>query len=131
MLVFCLPGIIIASIWSYLGFWPVLPIAGAEMAMLAYLWYRVSRFTYQRQTLYLHAEHIVAQRHQKDTRPLCFQRRGCFIWVHEQAKQELVLSDEHHSITLGEFLNQQEQQKLVDVLRHQGLRICYQAWWKH
>ena len=52
---------IIAIAWSVVGVWVILPFAGFEVGLLAFLMYRVSYFTYQKQIITIHSDTVVFQ----------------------------------------------------------------------
>ncbi|WP_199611095.1 DUF2244 domain-containing protein [Flocculibacter collagenilyticus] len=138
LLIFILGGVtlIIATIWTLLGVWLVLPFAGLEVSLLAYLTYRVSCYTYQKQIIEFtdNTISILAGR-TKILPQLSFARDDCYLVIiepeHEFDTTSLVLTDHQHSCHVGKFLNEQDISATRAALKKAGIRECPRQWWKH
>ena len=59
LLVMAAPMFIIAVGWSIVGAWPILPFAGLEFGLLAFLTYRVCCRTYQKDKIIIKKDRVI------------------------------------------------------------------------
>jgi len=112
---FCLS---IAVAWTIVGAWLILPFAGLEVSLLALVMYLVCRRTYQVETLVV-GEHQVFLS-QTEALDVAFNRSQLRLTTyrvnHPEDVQELYLSDASARRRIGDFLNLDDQKKLLEQL---------------
>jgi uncharacterized membrane protein len=125
----------IAIAWSLVGVWIILPFAGFEVGLLAFLMYRVSYSTYQKQiitieedTLTFHAGVYYPKRY------LEFSKDKVAVKTVEPKTQyeqtQITLFDSHQRTNIGQFLNQADRTTLLQHLEKAKLHIHKEKWWK-
>ncbi len=124
----------IAILWSFLGVWLVLPFAGLEVGLFAFLMYRVSLFTYSRQIIDINSENItVTLGSRKQKRTVVFQRQQLDIYYYETNNNwelpKIMLCNKNTKILVGDFLNLADRVKLKVCLEDAGLLVCKNKWW--
>ncbi|WJG08229.1 DUF2244 domain-containing protein [Aliiglaciecola sp. LCG003] len=126
--------LLIATLWALLGAWFILPFAGFEVALLAWLMYRVNLNCHARQVLTITPSKVTFE---------CGISHPVFRWQFNRLDTHLrvtevetsfdrlqfVLSDEHISIRIGDFLNQQDCCLARKAFKHAGLREISNKWW--
>jgi len=126
---------IIAVAWSLVGVWIILPFAGFEVGLLAFLMYRVSYSTYQKQiiTINQHAvtfESGVYYRKQH----LYFEKdKLSVVTIEPQTDYEqthITLKDKQQKVVVGQFLNQQDRQTMLSHFKEARLYVHTDKWWK-
>jgi uncharacterized membrane protein len=125
----------IAIAWSVVGVWIVLPFAGFEVGLLAFLMYRVSYSTYQKQIITIHSDKVTFQA--GVYYPDCFHSfctdELLIKTIEAQSEFEqthITLNDKHHTIVIGQFLNQPDRLATLDHLKKAKLHIHTDRWWK-
>ncbi|GAA6185106.1 DUF2244 domain-containing protein [Aliiglaciecola sp. 2_MG-2023] len=127
--------LLIASIWALLGMWLILPFAGFEVALLAFLMHKVNRHCYSKQIITINPKTLIIE---------CGIQYPIFNWQFERHKTHLsvieaessfdrphmILTDENISIELGQFLNQQDCLIARNLLKHNGVMEVSNKWWK-
>lgn len=121
-------ALIVAAAWSLAGAWLILPFAGLEVSLLAYLAYRVCRDTYNQQVLHIEPGHVMLTqgRHHKIKQWRLKRAQSCFVIsapAHSLSPRTVELKDQHQSCIIGEKLNQQDTEQLIDIITH--LEIPY------
>lgn len=126
---------IIAIAWAAVGAWMILPFAGFEVCLLAFLMYRVSYSTYQKQIITIHPDKVIFQagvyypKHY-----LNFIRDYLVIKTKEPQtayeQTQIILEDQHHKIEIGTFLNQQDRKTTLSYFKDAKLHIHSDRWWK-
>lgn len=117
---------LVALYWTFKGYWIILPFAGLEVGLLAFLSYRVSLDSYHRQRIRLQESHIVVEwgrRYPK--RRWRLQRENTILLVerpdHSLSPDILYLKDDQQQVRLGEKLGKEDIEALQQHLR--GWRI--------
>ena len=124
----CGTTLAIGVFWTFVGAWLVLPFSGIEAALVAYVLYRVSYLTYQRQVITCSADHVLVQTGGH------FPKRS---WTLERARTHLSVTDArhpldavglrivdgNHSIELGAFLNRDDKALALRALKSAGLYV--------
>lgn len=126
----------VALAWAMVGVWIVLPFAGFEVGLLAFLMYRVSYFTYQKQiitidkqTLTFHAGVYYPKR--------CYafdKDKVAVDTIEPQTEYEqthISLNDGRQKIAIGQFLNQADRLTTLEHLKKAQLHIHHAKWWKN
>ena len=123
----------IALGWAMVGIWIVLPFAGLEVGLLAFLMYRVSHFTYQHQHIEIKPHHIQVMLKKRQS-PIMLSRERCHVeYDHPTNSWRLPvirLIDHRSFVEIGEFLNLDDKQKLKRTLEQAGLITCQRQWWR-
>lgn len=128
LFIVCGMTLAIGVFWAFIGAWLVLPFSGIEAALVAYVLYRVSHLTYQRQVITCSASQVVVQTGGH------FPKRS---WTLERARTHLSVTDAghpldavglrlvdaNHSIELGGFLNRDDKAEALRALRGAGLQV--------
>ena len=126
--IICGTTLVIGLLWAILGIWAVLPFSGLEAALVAFVMYRVSHSTYQRQVITFTPQQVMVQF------GASFPRRS---WILERARTHLSVAepqhhldalrlrifDPEHSIELGAFLNKDDKEAALDALKQAGLHV--------
>jgi len=127
------PIMMIALGWSYVGAWVVLPFAGIEFGLCAFLFYRVSHASYHQQHLLLDDSHIYVSEGYRRWRERKLVRRGALLNVYETEQHwhlpKLQLANDSDVITIGHVLNLEDRKALIDLLAREGIIVCKNRWW--
>ncbi|MBF7073311.1 DUF2244 domain-containing protein [Glaciecola sp. MH2013] len=126
---------IIALAWTFVGAWVVLPFAGLEVGLFAFLMYKVTRFTYLQQIVRFDENHIsVKTGINKVMRHETLLRQGTDIYYSETDRNwttpKITLKNGSSKIQLGTFLNADDMAVLREKLESLGFPICREHWWK-
>ena len=118
----------VATVWTLIGAWMVLPFAGLEVGLLAFFLHKVSRSTYRREVLHVEAEQLrIESGIEFPSRRWQFSRDRSHIRVvsppHELSGHNIFLCGAEARIELGAFLNPEDKLKLIDVLGGTNLVI--------
>jgi len=123
----------IALGWALVGIWVILPFAGAELLLLVFIMYQVSRSTYQWERIDIHPQHIRVSTSKNDV--FVFSRVQSHVEFTEDDNDWLLptitLVDGKNRKMLGAFLNLEDRILLRNALRDRGVMICRNHWWKH
>ena len=124
----CTVTLLIGLFWTLIGAWLVLPFSGLEAALVAFVFYRVCRSTYQRQVICCSAEQVTVQFGASfPTRSWQLERSRTRVRVgappHPLAPLQLVIADSSYSIELGHFLNKGDKELALHSLRQTGLMV--------
>lgn len=125
---------VVAIGWLIAGVWVILPFAGIEIGLLAFLFYRVSHFTYQYQAICISADRILVSlsKHSPD---LILATSQCHVeYLDADSPWQppvIILVGATQRIEIGQFLNHADRQHLRQSLAAAGLMICRKNWWKH
>ena len=126
---------IIAIAWSLVGVWIILPFAGFEVGLLTFLMYRVSYSTYQKQIITINS-HAVTFESGVYYRKQCihFEKdKTSVITIEAQTDFEqthITLKDKQQKVVIGEFLNQQDRQTMLNHFKEAQLYVHSDKWWK-
>jgi uncharacterized membrane protein len=126
---------IIALIWTLVGAWLILPFAGLEMSLLAFLMYRGCYATYQKQIITLDPTQITFQAGVYYAKRYCCLNRS-ELRVNtinpktEFEQTQISLQDQHNRVVIGQFLNQQDREKVLSYFREARLYIHTEKWWQ-
>ena len=126
---------VIAVAWSLVGVWIILPFAGFEVGLLAFLMYRVSYSTYQKQIITIHSDKVIFQAgvyYPKRFHSFC-KDKLLVKTIDAQSEFEqthITLDDGHQTIVIGQFLNQPDREVTLEHLKKANLHIHIEKWWK-
>lgn len=126
---------IIATAWTFVGAWVVLPFAGLELGLFAYLMYRVSRFTYSQQIIKINSQNVTVKfGYRKPKLQAKFPRNDIDVFYSESDNNwelpKITLCNKGQKLLIGEFLNLEDRVILRDDLQHAGFVICRNQWWR-
>lgn len=117
----------IGSAWAWAGFWPILPLCGLELALLAYCLYRVSHSLLAREVVTVDAERITVEAgHREVERRFELGRPWAQVRL-EQGPSEwhpsrLLIRSGGRTVECGRFLTNAERadlaRRLEDLFRH-------------
>jgi uncharacterized membrane protein len=125
---------IIALAWTFMGAWLVLPFAGAEVGLFAFLMYKVSLFTHSQQVIHISAINVnIKTGYRKKQTIAQLPRKHLDIFYSESDNNwelpRITLCSKKHRIIIGEFLNLEDRVKLKGILQDAGFIICRNKWW--
>ena len=126
---------IIAIAWAVVGVWIILPFAGFEVGLLAFLMYRVSYSTYQKQIITIHPDTVIFQAGVYYPKRIYSFNKDKLSVKTIEAKSEfeqtkINLDDGQQTITIGQFLNQPDRVITLAHLENAKLHIQINKWWK-
>jgi uncharacterized membrane protein len=126
----------IAIVWGVVGVWMILPFAGFEVGLLAFLMYRVSYSTYQKQIITIDKDTLTFHAgvyYPKSCYSFCKGKVVVKI-IEPQTSYEqthITLDDGQQKVVVGEFLNQQDRQTTLSHFKKAHLYVHNDAWWKN
>jgi len=120
---FCLS---IAFAWFFVGAWLILPFAGIEVGLLAFIMYLVSKSSYQKQLLvFTESEICFVYGRQQNLQKRYFSRSQVKLITYEvrhpEDVKELYLAQHRHFDRVGEFLNLEDQALLLQHFKEQSI----------
>lgn len=126
---------IIAIAWSFVGAWVVLPFAGLEVGLFAFLMYRVSLFTHSQQVIFISPALVnVTFGYRKKETLAEMPRAQLDVFYFESPNQwelpRIALCTKDHKFEVGDFLNLDDRKSLKDALQNAGFIICKNKWWQ-
>ena len=120
--------------WTLAGAWVVLPFAGIEVAVVAYVLHRVSFSTYRKQVITVHANRITIESGVRRPTESFELQRPAFLLVDTPDNAlhpiKLVLADDYQEVIIGEFLNHEDRAVARHRLAELGLIECSRRWWR-
>lgn len=126
---------LIALAWSVVGAWVILPFAGLEVTLLAFLMYRVSYSTYQKQIISIQNQQVIFQAGvYYPKRYIQFNRDHLTIkttspdTVYDHT--QVVFESPQQKVEVGAFLNQLDRELMLTHLKNAQLYIHNDKWWK-
>jgi uncharacterized membrane protein len=121
----------IATVWSLVGAWLILPFAGIEVSALALVMYLVSKATYQWEEVVVDDKTIVISSSKGAV--LTFARTYTHLFYIEDKQDrripKLVFTTPHAKCEIGTFLNEEDKTQLAKHLSNAGVVICKNKWW--
>lgn len=128
--------LIIALGWLAVGVWLILPFAGLEMGLLAFLMYRGSYATYQKQIITIEQHLLIFEAGvYYPMRVVTFSRYEVEVRIIEPKlpldNTVMSLRDDKIKVEFGQFLNQQDRQQTLEHLETSGIFVHSDRWWQH
>lgn len=130
LLIYLLGGftMIVALFWTLMGAWLVLPLAGLEVAALAWALYYVSWKLSFRQVIRISDRDLVIEEgHYFPKRTWRMDRADTAVTVEQMRHPfdplRITLFDRTQQKIVGDFLNRDDTDKLLTSLRSAGLRV--------
>lgn len=126
---------IIAVAWTFIGAWIVLPFAGLEVGLFAFLMYKVSRFTYSKQVISITPHQVTVEFGYREVERLAaFTRTDLNVYYTQTENNwelpKIALNDGQQLCVIGDFLNLEDRVILKQSLEDAGLIICKNHWWE-
>lgn len=121
--------LLVPTLWAIRGQWLALPLAGLEVLALAASLYYVGWKLSFRQVIRVAPDSLsVAEGHYYPKRSWQLDRQRAALAVEQNRHPwdtiKITLYDHHSRIAIGEFLNQQDREILLQSLQDAGLRVC-------
>lgn len=122
-------SLFIALVFAFQGYWPILPFAGLELALLGWALWHSMRKSRQRDMLVLEPQRIVVEKyrldgHQRVEFPRVWTRALLEQGGHRHRPSRLFLRGHGRSCEIGDFLTDEErnslQSRLTELLAENG-----------
>ena len=117
----CVPTFGIAGIATVLGFWPVLPFAGAEMLLLGWALYTNMQRRHEHETIDVSETQVVIEYSRGETKRFVFPRHWARVKIRRPKsplhRGQLVIESHGRWCEVGEFLSEEDRQRLAADLR--------------
>lgn len=127
---------IIAIAWTFVGAWVILPFAGLEVGLFAFLMYKVSQFTYSKQVITIGKQEVTFECGIKQVeRRHAFKRDELYVYYWEAEEgwnlPRISLAQAQKKYEIGSFLNHEDRKILKEQLTQAGLVVCRNKWWQN
>jgi len=117
----CVPTFGIAGVATVLGFWPILPFAGAEMLLLAWALYTNMQRRFDHQYIDVSETQVVIEYSRGETKRFEFPRHWARVKIRRPKsplhRGQLVVESHGRACEVGEFLSEEERHRLAVELR--------------
>ena len=117
----CVPTFGIAGAATVLGFWPVLPFAGAEMLLLGWALYTNMQRRHEHETIDVSETQVVVEYSRGETKRFVFPRHWARVKIRRPKsplhRGQLVIESHGRACEVGQFLSEEERQQLAATLR--------------
>jgi uncharacterized membrane protein len=111
----------VAGAATVLGYWPVLPFAGAEMALLAWALYTNMQRRHERESIDVTETEVIVEYSRGTPRRVVFPRHWARVKIRRPQtplhRGQLVLESHGRSYEVGKFLTEEERRHLAADLR--------------
>jgi len=117
----CLPTFAVAGIATALGFWPVLPFAGAEMLLLAWALHSNMQRRFEHETIDISDTEVVITYSRGEPARVVFPRHWARVKIRRPNsplhRSHLVIESHGRAYEVGKFLTEEERHQLAAALR--------------
>ena len=117
----CVPTFGVAGVATLLGFWPVLPFAGAEMLLLGWALYTNMQRRHEHETIDVSETEVVVEYSRGETKRFVFPRHWARVKIRRPKsplhRGQLVIESHGRCCEIGEFLSEEERHQLAADLR--------------
>jgi len=117
----CVPTFGIAGVATALGFWPILPFAGAEMLLLAWALYSNMQRRLVHESIDVSETQVVIEYSRGETKRFVFPRHWARVKIRRPKsplhRGQLVIESHGRACEVGEFLSEEDRQRLAAELR--------------
>ena len=111
----------IAAVFTVLGFWPVLPFAGAEMLLLAWALKTSMDRRLERESIDISETEIIVERSRGTPQRVVFPRHWALVKIRRPKsplhRGQLVIESHGRAHEVGKFLTEEERRQLAAELR--------------
>jgi len=116
----CLATFGVAGVATALGYWPVLPFAGAEMLLLGWALYTNMQRRFERETIDVSETEIVIEYARGNPRRVVFPRHWARVKIRRPKsplhRGQLVIESHGRAYEVGKFLSEEERRQLAAKL---------------
>ena len=121
--------------WTIAGAWMILPFAGLEVGLFAYLMHRVCRQGFAQQIITITQDWVLIESGIQRREVARSYNRNLLSFELKETERDWHLPDivvclENYRLSIGEFLNQDDRMRLKDALQNAGLPLSRTQWWK-
>jgi uncharacterized membrane protein len=113
----------IAGVATVLGYWPVLPFAGAEMLLLAWALHSNMQRRFERETIDISETEVVITWSRGEPARVVFPRHWARVKIRRPNsplhRSHLVIESHGRAYEVGKFLTEEERHQLAAALRSQ------------
>ena len=117
----CVPTIGIAGAATVLGFWPILPFAGAEMLLLGWALYSNMQRRHVHESIDVSETQVVVEYSRGETKRFVFPRHWAQVKIRRPKsplqRGQLVIESHGRSQEVGKFLTEEERRHLAAQLK--------------
>ena len=117
----CLPTFGVAGVATALGFWPVLPFAGAEMLLLGWALRSNMQRRFERETIDVSESEIVIEYARGNPQRVVFPRHWAQVKIRRPKSPlhrcQLVIESHGRAYEVGKFLSEEERHQLAAQLK--------------
>lgn len=117
----CFPTFLVAGGATFLGFWPVLPFAGAEMALLGWALYTNMQRRFEHEIIDVSENEVSIEYSRGETKRFVFPRHWARVKIRRPKsplhRGQLVIESHGRACEVGEFLSEEERHQLAAELR--------------
>lgn len=117
----CLATFGVAGVATMLGFWPVLPFAGAEMLLLGWALHSNMQRRFQRESILISDTEVIIDDAQANPRRIVFPRHWARVKIRRPKSPlhrcQLVIESHGRVREVGKFLTEEERRTLAAELR--------------
>jgi uncharacterized membrane protein len=117
----CAPTFGIAGIAAVLGFWPVLPFAGAEMLLLGWALYTNMQRRHEHETIDVSETQVVVEYSRGEAKRFVFPRHWARVKIRRPKsplhRDRLIIESHGRGCEVGQFLSEEERHQLAAELR--------------
>jgi uncharacterized membrane protein len=117
----CLPTFGVAGLATVLGYWPVLPFAGAEMLLLAWALHSNMQRRFERETIDISEAEVVISYSRGEPARVVFPRHWARVKIRRPNsplhRSQLVIESHGRAYEVGKFLTEEERRQLAAALR--------------
>jgi uncharacterized membrane protein len=117
--VVCSVTVGIAAAATLLGYWPVMPFAGLEMAVLAWALYSNMQRRFERESIDISETEVVIEDNHANPRRIVFPRHWARVKIRHpnSPRSSLVIESHGRAREVGKFLTEEERRQLAAELR--------------
>ena len=117
----CVPTFAVATVATFLGFWPVLPFAGAEMLLLGWALYTNMQRRHEHEIIDVSETQVVVTYSRGETKRFVFPRHWARVKIRRPKsplhRSQLVIESHGRGCEVGGFLSEEERHQLAAELR--------------
>ena len=117
----CIPTFAVAGTATALGFWPVLPFAGAELLLLGWALYTNMQRRHEHETIDITESEVVIEYARGTPRRVVFPRHWARVRIRRPKsplhRDRLIIESHGRGCEVGKFLSEEERHQLAVELR--------------